>query len=226
MNPCVVNVAVGGAYGQWQLDLVQTLRGTGYEGEILTWVDGYPPKSPSHADMPYAFKAYAMEEAIRRGHDVIVWADSSVSMRLPIQPILEEIEEEGYWLCTQGWNVGQWCTDKALEQFELTREEAWEIPMLAATFFGVNYRHNDGRALMNAYAAHARDGSFKGAWRTDADLATVATKPKQVFGHRHDQTALSVVAHKLGLKVYWPPCRFAYFAVPQDAIVIAVAGGK
>jgi len=229
MRHCVVNVAVGGSYVRWQDSLRSSLRATGYQGDSVFWTDGYPTKDcPPHSDVPYAFKVHAIEAAISKGYDTIIWADTSIWFRKPLAPIREEIEREGYWLSCQGWSVGQWCSDEALPLLGITREEAWDIPMVAATFFGVSILHPAGKELFDRYAAHCRDGSFKGAWRLEGvdDDVIANSPPHTVLGHRHDQTALSVVAHKMGIKVYWPPCRFAYHKEPQDDIVIAVAGGK
>jgi hypothetical protein len=44
---------------------------------LIAWTDAYPPRSPPHADLPYAFKAYAFEHAFQE-RDTVLWLDANV----------------------------------------------------------------------------------------------------------------------------------------------------
>lgn len=225
MKSCVVNVAIGGWYPRGQDRLAESLRAQGYDGDLLFWKDTYPPGSPTHKEAPYAFKVCALEHARARGYETAIWADCSIKFIKSPEPLFDIIEERGYWFMTQGWNVGQWCSDDALPKLKITRDVAFKIPMVAATFFGLNFHEEDSIKVLEWQRARCEDGSFLGSWTND--LHEVSMHP-QVLGHRHDQTALSVVIHKRGLIMEYPPSFFAYedqtHAEPHSR-VLALARG-
>ena len=207
MKTCVVSVAIGSWYPRGQVRLAKSLTEQGYNGDLLFWNGEYPPGSPTHREAPYAFKICALEHARARGYDVALWADCSIWFVKPPTPLFDTIGERGYWFMTQGWNVGQWCSDDALPKLKITREAAFKMPMVAATFFGLDFRSEDSIKVLEWQRSRCDDGTFVGSWTNE--LQQVSMCPG-VLGHRHDQTALSVIIHKRGLVMDYPPSFFAY----------------
>lgn len=182
------------------------------DGTLLTWCDRFPPASPPHSEVPYAFKAYAIQAAFERGYREVLWVDSSIVPIRPLEPLWKLIEQQGYWFSEnlpQGqlnvapWNCGQWCADSALQPLGITREEAFQIPHVIGTAFGLNFNHQVARHFFEEFLRLAQERTtFQGPWRND-DLE--ASKDARVLGHRHDQTVLSVLAHRFRMGLTKPP---------------------
>ena len=48
------------------------------DSDFIAWNGCVPPGSPSHFDMPYAFKAWAIKFAVEAGYTSILWADAPI----------------------------------------------------------------------------------------------------------------------------------------------------
>lgn len=143
--------------------------------------------APKHLDNMYAFKIYAFDEAIKRGFTSVLWLDSSVVLRKDITPIFEEIEREGYIMQEAGSYVGQWCNDKTLEYFNLTRDEAMKMLMYGnAGLLGLNFHNYKSESFFEAWKTSMMDGCFIGDWSN----------------HRHDMTCGSIIASRSGMNYH------------------------
>lgn len=227
MTRCIVNVATG-AYvrGQHRLAMNPHVIDT----PVMLFADQMPPGSPSHHAVPYAFKPWAMKAAADMGATVLLWADACILPVRSLEPLWEKIERDGAWISRNGWSNHQWTAESAYADLGITPEENREIPHVVATTFGLNLEHPTGRAIFDEYLRLAQTNAFKGPWwnrnnpeyRTRAGAAPCG--PPDVLGHRHDQTVLSVLAHRYGVQLTNPPEYFAYAAgVTDDTILSADA---
>lgn len=201
------------------------------DSDFIAWNGCVPPGSPSHFDMPYAFKAWAIKFAVEAGYTSILWADASILPIRPILPLWDRIEKEGYWVSRNGWTNAEWTADSAYPFLGVTKEWNEQIPHVVATSFGIDVSHSIGGNIYLEYLHLAQNGSFRGPWfnRNHPDYSTYAPSSRvgfcggeKVRGHRHDQTALSVIAHKLGCKLTDPPSIFAYAGGEvEDTILLA-----
>jgi hypothetical protein len=200
---------------------------------------------PSHSEKPYAFKAYAMHDAVDTGADTLLWADACM---LPVQdmtPLWERIERDGYWFSRNGWSNYEWTADSAYPDLfpgiaiDDARRLNKDIPHVVATCFGISLKHLRGRHFLKEYYRLASETkAFCGPWTnctagcekhashyTDQRFGNCG--PADVRGHRHDQTAASVIAWRLGVKLTDPPEIFAYGKAgePFDPRTIMIADG-
>ena len=190
------------------------------EGAFLLAFKELPSDCPSHLDVPFAFKAYAILAAIRAGFTSVLWADVSVVAVRSISPLWAKTEDDGYWLTDNGnWNCGQWACDTALPLLGVDREEAFRIPMISGAAFALNFEKEVAFDFFLRYMAAARDGAFAGPFENSENEASADPR---VLGHRHDQTAASVIAHSLGMALTKQPCIFAEVAVPTGDTVLVV----
>lgn len=204
MKGMVVNVATGPHYIKGQQRLTAKV---GSGAHVLAWTDNLPEGSPSHAEVPYAFKAFALQDAAARGNSLLLWADSSILPIAPLGPLFDRIYEQGYWISRNGWMNSEWTADSAYADLGVDRQENETIPHVVGTAFGINVHHPKGRTILDEYLRLAKTQAFCGAWRNCPDTPC---GPAGVLGHRHDQTALSVIAWQLGLELTNPPDIFAY----------------
>jgi hypothetical protein len=228
--------------------------------EYFTWRDRLPAGSPKHQDVPYAFKAYAMREAIAAGVKTLLYLDSSIIPIKPLGPLWERIERDGYFIAHQagpepdkGYTNYEWTADSVygalfpeyrpihtvrghdLDSVGLgfARSVNRLMPHVVAGCIGLSMEHPTGKAIFEEYYRLASETkAFCGPWTNAAQLGGPKREnidrvgpcgPPDVRGHRHDQTALSVIAWRLGCKlIRWPEI-FAYEG-HQDESTILVCG--
>jgi len=176
---------------------------------VIAWRNEWPPESPAHDDVHYAFKPFALSAAAK-SCQVLMWADTSIVPIRPLGALWDLIESKGYWFSEnlphgstgKAWTCGQWTSDAALEPLDITREESFTFPHIIGTAFGLDLRHEIARRFLDEYMRLAKGTAFYGGWsNSDRSLS----RDPRVLGHRHDQTAASVIAWRLGMKLTTPP---------------------
>jgi len=198
---CVVNVAIGQWYSLGQERMVASLRAHGFKGQTLLWKNELPPGCPAHADTPYAFKIWAIQEARRRGYSRVAWLDSSLVAVNPLSTIRDWLKRQPFFVAAYNGNqVGQWSSDAALAWFGVDREIAMQINGLETglAFFDLT-QSTACRVLERWHAAALAGTPFRGCHRND--LGQVS-RDSRVLGHRHDQTALSLIVWQEKLPVF------------------------
>ncbi len=230
----VVSVATGSyVRGLDRLTEWCALNGVDY----VTFRDRLPEGSPTHQDVPYAFKAFALAAA-STACDTLLWCDSSVVPIRSLEPLWERIERDGYWIANNGWTNYEWTADSAYPDLftfpppeyaqsgdmDVLRGLNKQIPHVVATSFGVSLKHPTGRAIFEEYYRLAsKTKAFCGPWTNDnyrieptdpnswkPGERNSPCGPSDVRGHRHDQTALSVIAMRWHCQLTSCPDIFAY----------------
>jgi len=156
-------------------------------------------------------KAWAMEAAIKANYSTILWADASILPVAPLEPLFQKIEAEGCWISKNGYRNSEWTCEDAYPLLGVTHEENHEIEHVVATSFGISVKHPIGQEIFSEYYRFAQNGSFRGPWKGGIGIQ-----------HRHDQTALSVVAHRAGVKLTDPPQWIAYTPGEVEGTILAV----
>lgn len=221
----------------------------GSGASISTWPE-IPAKWRSHKDFPYSFKGFALRDCAEKA-DLLLWADASILPIRSLDPIWERIEREGYWMSNNGYSNYTWTADSAYpDLFPALNAAGWSltgveqppgalaratnrgIPHVVATSFGLNMRHPKGRAFLDEYFRLASETTaFCGPWwnknspEDGHKLGAAACGPPDVRGHRHDQTAASVIAWWLGFELTEPPEYLAYRGRETDKTILVVDGG-
>ena len=167
--------------------------------EIISFSD-LPTGCPPHSEVPYAFKPYGIQQVVKSGFKKIIWADCSIYPVSSLEPAWEILEKQGYLWLNNGHNCGVWTCDSALWSLGITRTEAFHIPQTATGFFGLNFEHACVRQFMDAWLRLAKTKAFFGPHNND-DLQ--ASADPRVRGHRHEQTAASVLSYFLGFNLQW-----------------------
>lgn len=108
------------------------------------------------------------------------------------------------------------------------------VPHVVATTFGLNLNHPKGTAFLAEYYRLASETrAFCGPWQNSAapreqgrnsDRPAGYCGPPDVLGHRHDQSAASVIAWRLGVELTDSPKWFAYEGGQTDETVLVARG--
>lgn len=224
--------------GQARLEAAASKFAAG--ANICTWPT-LPSTWPKHQDKPYGFKSYALEYAAGV-YDSLLWCDACILPVRSLEPVWDKIESDGYLLMNNGFSNYEWTADSAYPDLftgnvRTARAINKYIPHTVGGFFGLSMRHEIGRKfLRELYRLASETRAFCGpSINSNAPKAEGAgygpgapCGPPDVRGHRHDQTAMSVIAWRLGMKLSDCP-EFLIYGKAEDAHdlrTIAVADGS
>lgn len=171
---------------------------------------------------PYNIKASALWEVSHKEGRLILWADCSVWAIKDISPIFDIIERDGYYLLSSGYNAAQTCSDKCLNYFGITRDEAEKIPDSSTMVFGYKQGSEIGDEFFGELICASWDGIFNGSREHDNQ----SQDPRFLF-HRQDQSAATCIAHKLGMKLHSFGQHVAYDqdgVTPPESVVMLARG--
>lgn len=207
MKAAVVSFGKGAWYPRGAERLALSLRDTGFMdwGEAHLYTDEGEILSPLHQVAPYAFKPNALEQVrLVHGADIVLWCDSSVWAVGDLQTTFRHIEDHGH-LFFHNTCTGEWSSDAALQFFHVTRDAAMRIPMLHGLCLGLDLRWERSREFLDAWLQSVP--TFPGSWTNEG--GQVSRDPR-VRGHRHDQTAASIIAWQLGMSFVSGPETFLW----------------
>ena len=208
----ILSCGVGSWYPNGVVRLQNTL--SKYQDfDFHGWKGAFPPGSPTHNEVPYAFKAYGLKWAREQGYKRALWLDSSVYVHSDPSPVLKIIENGGYFLLLNGWNQAAWSTDAQLEYYGYTRDEAEKMQHPVGGLIGINFEHEKGKALFDMFIKAAEDKMFVGPWwNKNHEVST----DQRVLGSRHDQTCLGFITQKLELPLL--SGNYIDYTAKEDAI--------
>ncbi len=248
MNRAVVNVSTTPYFARGQQRLAKALDQHGHCDFL--YLTKLPAESPTHEAVPFAFKYHALYPW-RDKMDALIWADCSILPVRSLEPLWQHIEAHGAMVMNCGWSNYEWTADSAYP--DLFPEEPWggeridaarilnrTIKHVVGGFFGLSMKHPVGRAILDEMYRLAQTKAFCGPTiNANSSTANEAQQfrdtpycgpcgPSDVRGHRHDQTALSVVAWRNGVQLVDPP-QFLVYGKPEvatDERTVCVADGS
>lgn len=136
-----------------------------WDGDMICW-DTYPPNAPSHDEKTYAFKLYAMLDAVRRGYTTLLWSDACVVCTADPTPAFEAIERDGIILVNDGHRLREWASDAILEWAGIPDRDALGDTIIAAGgFVGIDLLHPLGRTLWAEWWDAYSRGFTQTYWR-------------------------------------------------------------
>ena len=168
--------------------------------------------APKHDKNSYAFKIYAIQEAINRGYTSILYLDTSAYAVANIDAIFDIIELDRYFMEEAGHYAGTWTNDRALKYFGLSRDEAMKITMYSAGFTGLDFTNDIACPFYMMWIDAMSAGCFKGKWD---NKGFTQSKDTRCEGHRHDMSCASIIAKTLQMKYQSGGSYFQYGA-PED----------
>lgn len=196
------NIILSCGVGYWYPNGVNRLKNivAQYKGiDFKGWTEDFPPGSPSHKEVPYAFKTWALNWAKESGYKKALWLDSSIYPGKDPNQIFDIINTRGYFLSMNGWNQANWSTNEQLKYYGVTRDEAENMSHPVGGIVGINFEHKTGIQLFEHYLQAAIDKMFIGPWTNNNKEVS---KDQRVLGSRHDQTCLGFISNKLNLELF------------------------
>ena len=196
-----------GNYINGMARLAESLRDR-FHGAFLSFTDEASIGSPTHAENNYAFKIYALQNAIDAGYTKLLWLDCSVFAVNHIQPIFDLIDKDGYFIQDSGWTCDQWTNKKTLKYFNT---DGKGMTMFSSGVTGINIDSPIGKEFFNKWKQSMLDGMFNGSWKD----------------FRHDQSNGSIIANQMGLKIHSCNDYYSYkceHVPPTDKTIFLLEG--
>lgn len=182
MKPVIINLSTV-QYTKGQQRLQRSIQQFSPNIPFLSWKSESELQAPLHRTNPYAFKVYAFYKAIALGYDTIFWMDASCYLVKDVNPLFQLIEKEGYFMENAAHWCGRWINDHAKAYFNIPDETLNTMPMFMAGCFGISAYSQTAMTFLDEWRLAMEAGTFKGDWSN----------------HRHDMTAGSITANKLGM---------------------------
>jgi hypothetical protein len=215
---CIINFASGDWYPIGQRRLVESILAFS-DVDILTFSNYEEVNSPTHTETPYAFKLRCFHTALERGYTSVLWCDSSLYAMSNPDRIFEIIESEGYFMCAVEDHPISTCTnDKMLSYFGITRDEGENVTSIHAALIGFDFKNSLALEFFSKWEAAIP--VFPGAYSNEKFTESVDPRCK---GHRHDQSAASIIAYLMKLKLQ-PQEYIGCDSLARDCFFVQVRG--
>ncbi len=231
----IATIGIGGWYPAGVARLISQFRVVDPGREVMAWVNTLPPGAPNAVIKNgwdytgYCAKPFALRAAMDARADIAILMDAAFWPIRTIDPLVEHITGYGYYLCENGYRMGEWCKDAALGPLGLTRSEAMEIPEASSYCVGLNFHHRVCRDLVEEWCDLAMDGiTFPGPHTRSGEQGRNpghVSDDLRVRGHRHDQTALSAITWRLGMREHIARPQFTAYDGFQDNTTVLVNRG-
>lgn len=212
--------------------------------EITAYVNTLPTGAPwsvlenGYDYTAYCAKPFAMMDAQQGGATIAILLDAAFFPIRSIHPLVNHIARYGYYFCKNGFKVGEWASDRCLDRMGVQRDDAFTMEEISSYCVGLNFA--DGRCieLVQRWCGFAQDRLTIPGPHTNSKCgvdvaASMGWKPgggrnvgfcsnnPNVKGHRHDQTVLSILAHRMGMRELTDRPRFtAYLASETEETVL------
>lgn len=191
-KPVIICEGIDSWYSAGIDRLKNSLVHHGYAGDMIFWKNEYPPHSPSHNDNPYAFKIYAIRDAIARGYKTIIQIDSSFWCIKNPMPLFDIIIDKGVFAFRSGYNCAQTCPDNLLAAVGISRDEAEHIPETATGIVGLHVDNPDAKKVLEYWGDFCDSGLFI---NSRIHNPRESSDPRYLHG-RQDQSAFSMALYK------------------------------
>jgi len=218
MKRCIINFSNEGWYKIGQQRLIESVRAFS-DVDVLLFSSYEEINSPPHSEVPYAFKIECFWKAVEMGYTSVLWCDASLYAVSNPDQIFEIIERDGYFMSkVDGTFISEVTNDRMLSFFGITRDEGEKIISINASLVGLDFSKKIAMDFISRWKASIP--VFPG--RHTNDLFTESPDPR-CKGHRHDQSAASIIAHMLQLRLQPTNC-IGWDSMSRDCFFIQVRG--
>jgi len=209
MKTAILNyITLNAWHPHGQKRLGESLKRQGFTGDYLIY---NPHSLPciTHSEVPYAFKFFAILDAIKKGYDRVLWLDASFWAVLNPDFLFDRIGEVGVLVQNSSYFMGQWSSDASLKHLGISREDAWKIKMYSGGFMGFDLKNSKVLDFLAAVDVQILQKiGFQGAWTNKKQEVSTDSA---VRGHRHDMVVGSILLERSGFPIQADNTLFSYY---------------
>jgi hypothetical protein len=162
--------------------IISALKKVHFDGHVIYRIGGYPniENGSLHLhDVPYAFKACALQEAYLLGYENLLWIDASMTPVKNLKPLFKTIEKMGYFAMTSGSTIraqvdNGMINHQALAAMDVAYADSHLAPHITTPMFGINVRSEIGKKILDSFYRIAEERtSFFCDWVDEAPLSAI-----------------------------------------------------
>lgn len=180
----ICTLAFGDAYIKQLHRLKASIRDIYPEVEVFSWINSLPEGAKPHKVSPYGFKVHAVNAARKQGYDRVLWFDTAMVMKKPVD----------YWFSL----IPQYGIVAAKDDNKLSNHiDPLFCPMpdwhlVGGSIYAFDFTVQKSRDVFFAWETFEKDGLFSG--------------PPM---HRHDEAMMSMSLYLNGCEpVPYDVCRY------------------
>ncbi len=224
MKRCIINVAIGSPYVDYQKRLKKSIDEMAPDVDYILWSDELPIGSRPHNQSLYGFKMYAFQEAFEK-YDSVIWLDSPTVLHKPINHVFEILEanSNGELIVSTEANLYQYINEKTLYYYGLTRQQVKDAKWLLnyGFVFGFTKESETYKKMFEA----EKLGLFTTAHEDFVDHTNNTGKlfNGEYVEHRHEESIISIISQKEGralipLSYFNPDSNNKYFSFEKTPL--------
>lgn len=185
------SVGFGSRYVPMLDRLVESLNTIHPNSKKYIYRNSYPLNSKTHEESMYGFKVHSVQEALNDGYTKIVWLDAACILIKDIRRIFEHCNTHGILAIQDDNLLGKYASNRSLEHFSLSREEAYnkKYHFAGGSFYAFDFNVKLCRDIFNTWKEAESLGLF-GSTKEEA--------AGKLQGHRHDETCFGLSLYKHG----------------------------
>lgn len=183
---CICTIAFGDPRYKAEYDrLCASLAATNPDLPILSWIDSFPPGSPTFDQSMFGFKVHAVKEAVRRGYKKVIWLDPAcvvkgdLSYYFSLNIPLIAVKDDNALIKT--------IADKAMRYYGNPDITDWHL--VGGSLYAFDFNNPDCQRIFDHWAKAEADGIF-GTVRQAAS--------EKINKHRNDESCMSVALYAHG----------------------------
>lgn len=148
-----------------------------------------PPGSRSFSESMYGFKPHAVRAALVAGYNQIMFFDPAIILLKPIDFYQQKVKDHGVCCAQDDNKLSPFCYDKALHEYQLTREKIKDWHLVGGSFYYFDFNLDLCNKIFMRWFSSERNGLF-GSQMEQAS--------EQLNGHRNDEAMMSIALYTLG----------------------------
>ncbi len=178
-------------YLEQQERLHHSIRMIYPDAVIYSWTNEMPPGARSMNDSLYGFKPHAVQYALDQGHKKVMFFDPAIILMKPIDFYQEKVKEYGVCCARDDNKLSGFCGDKALEYYNLNREEIKDWHLVGGSFYYFDFDDDLSFFIFNQWLVAEQEGLFGSQYEQAAG---------KLQGHRNDEAMMALALYTSGSK--------------------------
>lgn len=165
-----------------------------------------------------------------RDGDTFIYADAGIEFIAPVQHIIERMDQD-VWLFGNNWEHAHWCKRDVVEAvWPMSAFDRWSGGYNKTEFHNHTWQRFGKQVQASVIFFRVSDYSrqFVAEWlkwclrdggRLIDDTPSIAPNHPEFREHRHDQSILTTLSYREGLRLHWWPAIYNRF-VPGGPVFI------